>query len=117
MKSVFKLHTSAIDNTVVESFKSVTEQSSLDEFLNTAELAGHDFESEKLNLNFASPKTNAGLFNVAEVKQIKESQAKFKDICLRIPRRPLWKGHELDAATLQRQERESFLEWRRQLAL
>lgn len=111
------LHTSAIDNTVVESFKSVTEQSSLDEFLNTAELAGHDFESEKLNLNFASPKTNAGIFNVSEVKQIKESQAKFKDICLRIPRKPMWKGHELDAATLQRQEREAFLEWRRQLAL
>lgn len=72
---------------------------------------------EKLNLNFATPKVNAGLFTVAETKVIKDTQAKFKDICLRIPRRPVWKNEELDAITLQRKEREAFLEWRRNLAL
>ena len=96
---------------------SLTEQSSLDEFLNTAELADADFEAEKLNLNFASPKVNVGLFDASETKLIKETQAKFKDICLRIPRRPVWKNEDLDGPTLQRRERESFLEWRRQLAL
>ena len=50
---------------------------------------------------------------------IKDVQTKFKDICLRVPRRPIWKGKgpELDGAELHRQEREAFLEWRRRLAL
>lgn len=113
------LHTSTIDKTFdkVESFKSLTEHSSLDEFLNTAELANADFEAEKLNLNFATPKANAGLFSQAQANVIKATQTKFKDICLRIPRRPVWKNTEMDAAELQRKEREAFLDWRRNLAL
>jgi hypothetical protein len=70
-----------------------------------------------LNLNFATPKVNAGLFSTAQAKLIKDTQTKFKDICLRIPRRPVWKNEELDAATLQQKEREAFLDWRRNLAL
>ncbi len=73
--------------------------------------------TEKLTLNFAAPKANAGLFTSAQVKLIKDTQTKFKDICLRIPRRPVWKNEELDAASLQLKEREAFLDWRRNLAL
>lgn len=111
------LHTSAISTETVQSFVSLTEQNSLDEFLNTAELAGVDFEAEKLNLNFAQPKVNAGILDASTKKIIKETQAKFKDICLRIPRKPFWQNEDLDGPTLQRKEREAFLEWRRQLAL
>ena len=44
-----QLHTAELEDTSdwskTKAFKSVTEQNSLDEFLNTAELAGADFES------------------------------------------------------------------------
>ena len=44
-----QLHTAELEDTSewskTKTFKSVTEQNSLDEFLNTAELAGADFES------------------------------------------------------------------------
>lgn len=70
-------------------------------------------------MNFATPKSNVGLFDPSKTKMIKDIQTKFKDICLRVPRRPVWKGKgpELDGAELHRQEREAFLEWRRRLAL
>ncbi|KAL1265957.1 hypothetical protein QQF64_003984, partial [Cirrhinus molitorella] len=67
--------------------QSVTEQSSLDDFLATAELAGTEFVAEKLNIKFF----------------------------LRIPRRPLW-DESTSPEVLQQNERDSFLAWRRELA-
>jgi len=94
---------------------SVTEQNSLDEFLTTAELAGTDFEAERLNVNFVS-RANVGVLTKEEKQIIKEAQDKHRTL-LRIPRRPLWKENsDLDTDEFQIKEREAFLEWRRKLA-
>ncbi|KAF8000143.1 hypothetical protein HF325_005072 [Metschnikowia pulcherrima] len=74
--------------------RSVTQENSLDEFLNTAELADHDFTAEKGQ----------------QVKIIKSFENK-----LTIPRRPKWSKDQLKLQ-IERQENLAFLEWRRQLA-
>ncbi|KAI2659083.1 hypothetical protein H4Q32_023282 [Labeo rohita] len=73
--------------------QSVTEQSSLDDFLATAELAGTEFESTRL-------------------KKLHEDNKQL----LRIPRRPAW-DESTSSEVLQQNERDSFLTWRRELAL
>lgn len=95
--------------------QSVTEESSFQEFLSTAELAGTEFQAEKLNIKFVNPRNNIGLLSKGQLLKAKELHAEKKEL-IKIPRRPRW-----DAATtphqLEQLERDSFLEWRRSLAL
>lgn len=95
--------------------QSVTEESSFQEFLSTAELAGTEFQAEKLNIKFVNPRSNAGLLNNDELKQAKDAHDKFKDV-LKIPRRPKWSA-ETTPDELDRNEKLHFLEWRRSLAV
>ena len=69
-----------------------------------------------MTLNFVSSKVSAGLVDKEKLNLIKNTQEKHRS-CLRIPRRPVWKTADYDAKELQLKERESFLEWRRNLAL
>lgn len=94
--------------------QSVTEQSSLDEFLTTAELAGTEFTAEKLNIKIVSRETGTGLLTAEETRSITELQEENRHF-LRIPRRPPWDDNTSSEA-LQQAERDTFLEWRRQLA-
>lgn len=94
--------------------QSVTEQSNLDDFLATAELAGTEFTAEKLNVTFVNPKVGENLLSPAERAQVALLHEQNKHY-LQIPRRPSWNS-ETTAEQLQEKERESFLEWRRQLA-
>ncbi|XP_065364648.1 large subunit GTPase 1 homolog [Calliphora vicina] len=94
---------------------SVTEESSFQEFLRTAELAGTEFQAEKLNIAFINPKQGVGLLSRKEQLTIEKKHKDNKDL-LKIPRRPKWTA-ETSAEDLQRAERESFLDWRRNLAL
>ncbi|XP_078696771.1 large subunit GTPase 1 homolog [Branchiostoma floridae x Branchiostoma belcheri] len=94
--------------------QSVTEQSSLDDFLATAELAGTEFEAEKLNIKFVNPDVNVGLLTEEEEKEVQKAQEDNRQY-ISIPRRPGW-DETTSADELQRMERDSFLEWRRQLA-
>lgn len=94
--------------------QSVTEESSFQEFLSTAELTGTEFQSEKLNIKYVNPKTNVGLLTKAEETKAKESHEKNKEN-LTIPRRPRWTT-EMSKDELDRNEKEYFLEWRRSLA-
>lgn len=66
--------------------QSVTEESSFQEFLSTAELAGTEFQAEKLNIKFVNPKSNVGLQTVGERKKAEDAHAKNKNL-LKIPRR------------------------------
>ncbi|XP_034002613.1 large subunit GTPase 1 homolog [Trematomus bernacchii] len=94
--------------------QSVTEQSSMDDFLATAELAGTEFVAEKLNIKFVPAEARAGLITSEErirLKQLHEENKHF----LRIPRRPHW-DEDTSAEVLQQAEKDSFLEWRRKLA-
>ncbi|KAI9714839.1 MAG: hypothetical protein M1820_000128 [Bogoriella megaspora] len=96
--------------------QSRTEQSDLDEFLSTAELAGTDFTAEKLNniKIIHSDQKNPYLLSAAEERAtVKKQQANRKR--LTVPRRPPWDEHTT-ARELDERERESLLEWRRGLA-
>eukprot|EP00064_Thunnus_orientalis_P022569 superscaffoldBa00007725_g22775 len=46
--------------------QSVTEQSSMDDFLATAELAGTEFVAEKLNIRFVPAEARAGILTAEE---------------------------------------------------
>lgn len=96
--------------------RSVTEQSAMDEFLSTAELAGTDFTAEKVNnvKIIHTDQKNPYLLSSAEERAVLGKHKKHRDR-LTVPRRPQW-----DASTtpqqLDLQERNSFLDWRRGLA-
>ncbi|KAM4772479.1 large subunit GTPase 1 homolog [Rhinophrynus dorsalis] len=94
--------------------QSVTEQSSIDDFLATAELAGTEFVAEKLNIKFVPAEARTGLLTSEETKRIHKLQEENKQF-LCIPRRPHW-DENTSAEALKQSERENFLEWRRQLA-
>ncbi|XP_024064906.1 large subunit GTPase 1 homolog isoform X2 [Terrapene carolina triunguis] len=93
--------------------QSVTEQSSLEEFLATAELAGTEFAAEKLNIKFVPSEARTGLLTAEETKNIKKLHEENRQF-LCIPRRPYW-DRRTSVEKLKQAERESFLEWRRQL--
>ncbi|KYQ46547.1 Large subunit GTPase 1 like protein [Trachymyrmex zeteki] len=93
--------------------QSVTEESSFQEFLSTAELAGTEFTAEKLNIKFVNP-SSSGLLSKSEKEKILEIQERNKGL-VKIPRRPKW-NTSLSAQELHTLEKEAFLEWRRNLA-
>ncbi|XP_054839669.1 large subunit GTPase 1 homolog [Eublepharis macularius] len=95
------------------SAQSVTEQNSLEEFLATAELAGTEFAAEKLNIRLVPAEARTGLLTAKETEQIHEQHEQNKQF-LCIPRRPYW-DKQTSSELLNQAERESFLEWRRQL--
>lgn len=95
--------------------QSVTEQNTLQEFLETAELAGVEFTAERLNVKIVGTGTVTGVLGEAEKARIKKLQEEKKKF-VTIPRRPQW-----DASTTPEQlalnEREAFLNWRRSMAM
>ncbi|KAF4083386.1 hypothetical protein AMELA_G00140610 [Ameiurus melas] len=94
--------------------QSVTEQSSLDDFLATAELAGTEFTAEKLNIRLVPAEARSGLLTAEESKRLKKLHDDNRQF-LRIPRRPHW-DENTSPELLQQAERDSFLTWRRELA-
>lgn len=66
--------------------QSVTEESSFQEFLSTAELAGTEFQAEKLNIKFVNPRSNVGLLGTNDKKKAEDAHVKNKNL-LKIPRR------------------------------
>lgn len=95
--------------------QSVTEEDSFTAFLRQAELAGTNFEAEKLNIHFVNSKTNVGLLSENEQQKL-STVMKDNQQFLRIPRRPKW-TKETTAEELHESENQSFLEWRRDLAI
>lgn len=85
--------------------QSVTAESSLQEFLSTAELAQREFTAEKLNLKYVK--------SVPSEVEVATSQPNF-DEPLTVPRRPTW-SPGITAEEQITRERESFLDWRRHL--
>ncbi|XP_037089887.1 large subunit GTPase 1 homolog [Pollicipes pollicipes] len=94
--------------------RSVTEETAIDEFLNTAQLAGTEFVAEKLNITFVNPRGQIGIPSAEELIEIEEKQRENLAL-LQIPRRPAW-DETTSAAELHAAEELAFLEWRRQLA-
>ncbi|XP_005383243.2 PREDICTED: large subunit GTPase 1 homolog [Chinchilla lanigera] len=93
--------------------QSVTEQSSLDDFLATAELAGTEFVAEKLNIKFVLPEARTGLLSFEESQRIQKLHEENRQF-LSIPRRPVW-DKKTSPEELKQAEKDNFLKWRRQL--
>ncbi len=124
----------AVDLDSTSRLKSVTQERDLDEFLNTAQLAGTEFtagvfpytlplhietyQSERRNVKIIQQTStisqNPHLLSTQEEKKVLEKHAENKTR-LRVPRRPAW-TKAMSAEELDRQEKASFLEWRRGLA-
>lgn len=100
--------------------RSVTQENSLDEFLNTAQLADTDFTAERhqqvkiIKVGNTSVVSQTGLLTQEEANELKKKHQAFENK-LTIPRRPKWNKLQLKFE-LERQENLAFLEWRRQLA-
>lgn len=115
-----ELHTTHVyDNKPI----SVTQESDLENFLNTATLAAQDFTAHRQNvviINSAerpSGPSNPGnpfLLSVQDHAKLEASHRIHKHL-LRVPRRPKW-SQSTTAPQLERLERDGFLEWRKGLA-
>ncbi|KAM6257024.1 large subunit GTPase 1 homolog [Porphyrio hochstetteri] len=108
------LHASEISGERGPKLRSAAEQSPLEEFLATAELAGTRFVAERLNIQIVSAQSRAGLLTAQEAQRVRQLHEENRQF-LRIPRRPCW-DKTTSAEDLKQAERASFLEWRRQLA-
>lgn len=99
---------------------SVTHERDLDEFLANAALADQDFTTERTKLrvisapNMPTPSTNPFLLSAEEEKEVTKKKRDFQGD-LTVPRRPPW-TRQMTRLELEKQERESFLEWRRDIA-
>ncbi|NXX87001.1 LSG1 GTPase, partial [Urocolius indicus] len=109
-----QLHASEVSDERGPDLRSAPEQSPLEEFLATAELAGTRFVAERLNIQIVSPQSRTGLLTAQEAQRVQQLHEENRQF-LRIPRRPRW-DKTTSAEYLQQAERDSFLEWRRQLA-
>ncbi|KAK9470395.1 P-loop containing nucleoside triphosphate hydrolase protein [Dipodascopsis tothii] len=95
--------------------KSVTQERDLDEFLNTAELAGTDFTAERLNVTIIhQDQTNPYLLTPEQERAARQKQDR-NSKRLTVPRRPQWTA-KTTGPELERAEKDAFLEWRRGLA-
>ncbi|KAF5385140.1 hypothetical protein D9615_001368 [Tricholomella constricta] len=98
--------------------KSVTQERDLDEFLNTAQLAGTEFTAERRNVKIIQQSANASqnpyLLTEQEEKSTLKKHFENKQR-LRVPRRPPW-TKSMTTAELDKQEKTAFLDWRRGLA-
>ncbi|XP_068262437.1 large subunit GTPase 1 homolog isoform X2 [Nyctibius grandis] len=108
------LHASEVGGERGPELRSAAEQSPLEEFLATAELAGTRFMAEHLNIQIVSAQSRTGLLTAQEAQRVQQLHEENRQF-LRIPRRPHW-DRTTSAEDLKQAERESFLEWRRQLA-
>lgn len=100
--------------------RSVTQENSLDEFLNTAELADHDFTAEKhqqvkiIKVGNTALVNQSGLLSEEERIALRKKHQIFENK-LTIPKRPKW-SKDMLKFQIERQENLAFLEWRRELA-
>ncbi|NXG12344.1 LSG1 GTPase, partial [Sakesphorus luctuosus] len=109
------LHASEVATERGPELRSAPEQSPLEEFLATAELAGTRFVAERLNAQIVSAQSCTGLLTAQEAQRVRQLHQENQEF-LRIPRRrPHW-DRTTSPEDLKQAERESFLEWRRQLA-
>jgi len=93
--------------------QSVTEDDTYTDFMNTAELAGREFDAEKWNVKLLDAQTRQVYIDTTEGDS-KLKVLSDEEKILPIPRRPQWTG--LTAEQLKEEENKNFLEWRRSLA-
>jgi len=116
-----ELHTTAVyENKPI----SVTQESDLENFLNTAAMADVNFTAVRQNvvmINSGNNGVESGgnarnpfLLSPADEAKVQATHRVHKDL-LRVPRRPKW-SESTTGAQLERLERDAFLDWRKGLA-
>ncbi|GAA47721.1 large subunit GTPase 1 [Clonorchis sinensis] len=93
--------------------RSITEENSLSEFFNIAELANSDFTAQKKSFRLLSQNDMSGVSSVVSRLKFKELHSSYQNL-LKIPRRPKW-TRDMPADELVRLEKEELLAWRRSL--
>ncbi|SSD61688.1 probable Large subunit GTPase 1 [Saccharomycodes ludwigii] len=103
--------------------RSVTQESALDEFLSTAELADKDFAADRHSnvqiIRMDSSVDNAssqGFMMTNEQKNKLDAKQREHAKELIVPRRPAW-SKSMTRYELEKLEKEAFLNWRRKLAM
>jgi large subunit GTPase 1 len=103
--------------------KSVLEMDDLSDFLEQAQLANKDFQSEReqfLNIDNVAQeyvptgRPTAAVIHEDRVSSLPEQNFSFHE--LSVPRRPAWTPGVTTAEELEHMENEAFLEWRRGVA-
>ncbi|WWC87856.1 uncharacterized protein L201_002753 [Kwoniella dendrophila CBS 6074] len=100
--------------------QSITHERDLDNFLANAALADHDFTTERSKMriisapNMPAPTTNPFLLTAQQEKEVVKKKSRLSSD-LKVPRRPHW-TRSMTRLELEKQERDSFVEWRRDLA-
>ncbi|CAO3666732.1 unnamed protein product [Rhizopus microsporus] len=96
--------------------QSITQENDLEAFLSTAALADTDFTAERLNVKVIQNNyTNPLLMDDDEDQKRRIAKQEASIDRLSVPRRPHW-DKSMTAEQVQRNERESFLNWRRSMA-
>ena len=94
---------------------SCTQESDLDSFLRTADLANTDFTAEKLNVKVVTHQYSEAVPHPEEQKARQAAFLQHRE-SVRIPRRPPW-TKEMTKEELERNERDAFMTWRKSLAV
>ncbi|KAF9923571.1 hypothetical protein FBU30_006400 [Linnemannia zychae] len=112
-----RLHSADVDDGASWTrLQSVTQEGDLESFLSTAALAGTEFTAEKLNIKVVSNQyENPFMLTPDKEKETLAKHSEFKAE-LTVPRRPHW-DETTTGPELQKMERNSFLDWRRSLAM
>ena len=104
-------------------YKSVTELNNLENFLEEAELAGREFETDREAKVFQFSQATGTLVQMDEEIEEDEMESGFdEDFQCSMPRRPDWKqweeenGEPIEAQDLEQLEKQAFLVWRKELA-
>lgn len=89
---------------------SILDNNDLDDFIDTAEMEGNDFEVKRVHQN------HAFLLEATTHRSVQNlSFSAFKHEQLSIPRKPAW-NKNMSAEDVDRNEKNAFLQWRRDIA-
>ncbi len=97
--------------------RSVVEETSLEAFLATAELAGTEFTADRANIKILGTSENKFCGFTASQKELTASvalQEQYGDL-LEIARRPAWSASD-SVQALDEREKAAFVDWRRRMA-
>lgn len=97
--------------------RSVTQENALDEFLNTAELNDTDFTADRYSqVKIIKIDTSKNPYLLTKEQELQKNVLHQEhENKLTVPRRPAW-DKEMTRLELDRQEKQAFLQWRRELA-
>eukprot|EP01060_Flectonema_neradi_P004462 TRINITY_DN1288_c1_g1_i1.p1 TRINITY_DN1288_c1_g1~~TRINITY_DN1288_c1_g1_i1.p1 ORF type:complete len:754 (+),score=169.78 TRINITY_DN1288_c1_g1_i1:117-2378(+) len=111
------IHTTDADLMAADKLKSVWEQNDLQEFLHSAEQNEKDFTAERDVRVVVQGVTHVYQNDRMKPMEADENYMKWFTLSqkLPVPQRPEWK-HGMTKEQINRQETESFLQWRRKLA-